>query len=37
MKTFERSKNVNRTLIENRNNIEVYIDYIYKFKIFLVS
>ena len=34
MRAFERSKNVIRTLIEKRNNIEFIIDCIYKFKIF---
>ena len=37
MKTFEKLKNIIRTLIEKRNDIEVYINCIYKFKIFLVS
>ena len=37
MRALERPKDANRALIEKRNNIEVYIDCIYKFKIFLIS
>ena len=36
MRALGRPKDANRTLIEKRNNIEFMIDYIYKFKIFLV-
>ena len=34
MKAFERSKDVIRALIEKRNDFEVYINCIYKFKVF---
>ena len=37
MRAFERPKDVIRTLTEKRNDLEVYIDCIYKFNIFLIS
>ena len=37
MRALERPKDVNRTLIEKRNDIEFMIGCTYKFKIFLIS
>ena len=37
MKALERLENVIRTLIEKRNNLEIYVNCIYKFKILLIS
>ena len=37
IKAFKKSKDIIRALIEKRNDLEIYIDCTYKFKIFLVS